>query len=196
MEHRSSRGFTLTEMLIGLAIASLAAVAVSSLLIQNARINKVQQMWTDVQTNARGSMVLVVDRLRSAGWDPVNVGIDTVRTDPDPDDDISQLEILSDLDEDGLTTGDGEQVLIRHIDDRIEMRTSSDETHPFAVVAFGITNDADGDGVVEPLFQFDDPTAPDVVVVQITAQSKGRDPRTGRFLRYTLRNEIALRDKL
>ena len=193
---KNSAGFSLIEMLVGLAIFSLAAAALTTMMIQNSRIKKVQQMMTNVQSNARGSMELVVSRLRSAGWDPVNGGIDTVRTDPDLSDDTSQIEILADFDEDGLTTSDDEQVLIRHIDDRIELRPNADVSTPFLVVAQGITNDADGDGVVEPLFQPDDPADPEVIVVQITAQSSGLDPRTGAFIRYTLRNEVALRDKL
>ena len=87
-------------------------------------------------------------------------------------------------------------MLIRHNGDRIEWRLTGDVSDPFEVVAMGITNDANGDGVLEPMFQPDDPTDPSVITVQITAQSPTADPRTGEFIRYTLRNEVTLRKKL
>ena len=48
------------------------------MMIHKSRINKSQQMYAEAQINARSSMELIVSRLRSAGWDPVNVGIDSV----------------------------------------------------------------------------------------------------------------------
>jgi hypothetical protein len=104
--------------------------------------------------------------------------------------------MFADFDEDKLTSSSGEQVTIRHIGDRIEWRLTGDGSSPFQVVSIGITNDADGDGLVEPMFQPDDPTDPSVITVQITARSPVPDPRNGEFIRYTLRNEVTLRKGL
>jgi prepilin-type N-terminal cleavage/methylation domain-containing protein len=196
MNHTNERGFSLVEMLVGLVVAGLVGIAIATVLLQNSRANRSQQMFTTVQDNARSSMDLVVSRLRSAGWDPMNGGINVVRTDPDLGDDVSQIEVFADFDEDRLTSSNGEQVTIRHIDDRIEWRLDGDVSSPFQVVSTGITNDANGDGVIEPMFQPDDAVDPSVILVQITARSALPDPRNGEFIRYTLRNEVTLRKGL
>ncbi len=196
MRTRDQRGFGLAEMLIGLLVLSLAATALTTLMIQNSRINHAQQMLVDLQNNARSSMELITGRLRSAGWDPLNSGLALLGFDPDPSDGVSQIEIFADHDEDGATTGDGEQVLIRHIGDRIEWRVNGDGTSPFSTIATGISNDADGDGVVEPMFAPDDAIDPRAVTIRITARSAAPDPRTGQFLRYTLTQEVTLRNVL
>lgn len=187
------RGFSLLELLIGLAVVSLAATALTSLVIQNSQVNRRQQMYAMIQANARNSMELIVGKLRSAGWDPMNAGIAVLATDPDPTDEVSEIEVFADLDEDGATAGSGEQVLIRHVGDRIEWRLDPDS--PFTVVARDISNDADGDGSSEPMFQLDDPLSPSGVTIQITARSPVADPRTRDFLRYTLTNRVALRKR-
>jgi prepilin-type N-terminal cleavage/methylation domain-containing protein len=196
MKPTNQRGFSLIELLIGLVLAGLIGTAVATVMLQNSRLNRSQQLLANAQNNARASMDLVVGRLRSAGWDPMGGDIDVVATDPDLTDDISQIETFADFDEDKSTAGAGEQVLIRHNGNRIEWRLTGDVSDPFEVVAMGITNDANGDGVLEPMFQPDDPTDPSVITVQITAQSPTADPRTGEFIRYTLRNEVTLRKKL
>jgi hypothetical protein len=155
-------------------------------------------MTAQVQANARNCMSVVVQKMRSAGWDPINADVQTVAWDPDTLDDVSQIEIFADLDGDGLTDGLDEQVLIRHTGDRIVWRRSSDVTRPFDIVATNIGNDADGDGVIEPMFLPVIVAGPDGdrVVVQITAQSPGPDPMTGELIRYTVRSEVALRKTL
>ena len=107
---------------------------------------------------------------------------------------MSQLEIIADLDEDGLTDGVDEEILIRHVGEQVEWRRSAGGS--FTIIATDITNDTDGDGVVEPMFQLDDPLDPEVVIVQVTARSPAPDPRNGEFIRYTLRSEVALRNEL
>jgi len=194
MKLKDVRGFSLIEMLVGLLVTGLIATALATLMIQKSQMNKAQQMFTDAQINARSSMQLIVSRLRSAGWDPMNAGIDTVHGDPDLSDDVSQLEILADFDEDGLTDGLDEAILFRHVGDRVEWRRSAGAA--FTIIATDISNDMDGDGVVEPMFQLDDPLNPEVVTVQITARSPAPDPRSGEFIRYTLRNEVTLRKEL
>jgi hypothetical protein len=138
-------------------------------------------------------MELIITRLRSAGWDPMNAGIATIQPDPTPGDSVSQLEIFADLDEDGLTASQDEQVLIRHVGERIEWRRGAGES--FTTVATRISNDADGDGTVEPMFRLDNPTEPEIVTVQITGRSSAPDTRTGEFIRYTLRSQVALRKR-
>jgi prepilin-type N-terminal cleavage/methylation domain-containing protein len=194
MERRDERGFTMIEMLIGLLVLSLAAGALTSLALQGARVNKSQQMLSEVQSNARSCMELVVARLRSAGWDPMNAGIATVAWDPNPVGALSQIEVFADFDEDGLTDSVGEHVLIRHVADRVEWRL--EDSAVFDVLASGISNDSDGDGTIEPMFQPDDAANPRTIRVRITASAPAPDLRSGEPISYMLENEITLRNQL
>jgi prepilin-type N-terminal cleavage/methylation domain-containing protein len=196
MARNNMRGFSLIELLVGVALLSAIGIAVTTLLLHHTRVNRSQQLLAEVQANARTSMERVVNRLRSAGWDPMNAGVGIVATDPDPADAVSEIEIFADLDEDGAISSDGEQVRIRHAADRIEWRINGDTSAPFVTIATNISNDADGDGTVEPMFQPDDPTNPRTITVQITARSASRDPLTRDHIRYTLVNEVALRKRL
>ena len=206
---RSTReaGFTLIEMMISVVILLLAMAGLASLLIQNSRINKAEQMTVEVQGNARNTLSMVVQKLRSAGWDPNNMGIPTLRLDgaipgSSTADTISEIEIFADLDEvivgtvADATTGDGEQVLVRHVSNQVIWRTTNDPNDPFVVVSDNISNDANGDGTIEPMFVPDSITAPTVVTVQITAQSPVIDPVTQDFIRYTVSSDVVLRKDL
>lgn len=200
-------GFTLIEMMISIVVLLLAMGGLASLLIQNSRINKSEQMTVEVQGNARNTLSMVVQKLRSAGWDPNNRGILTVRLDgaipgSSTADTISELEIFADLDEAfaataaDATTGDGEQILIRHVGNQVIWRTTSDPNDPFVIVSDNISNDADGDGTIEPMFTPDSVTSPTQVTVQITAQSPVIDPVTQDFIRYTVSSDVVLRKDL
>jgi prepilin-type N-terminal cleavage/methylation domain-containing protein len=191
-------GFSLVELMVSMVVLLVCVTGLAKMMIESSRINRAQQMTAQVQANARNCMSVVVQKMRSAGWDPINADVQTVAWDPDTLDDVSQIEIFADLDGDGLTDGLDEQVLIRHTGDRIVWRRSSDVTRPFDIVATNIGNDADGDGVIEPMFLPVIVAGPDGdrVVVQITAQSPGPDPMTGELIRYTVRSEVALRKTL
>ncbi len=198
MNARTQRGFSLIETLVSLVILMLAMSGLASLLIQNARVNKAQRMTADVQSNARNCLSLITQKLRSAGWDPTSSGtIQTVITDADLSDNISEIEVFADLDEDGSTAGDiDESVLIRHVGNRIEWRRDDSTGSPFIVLATNISNDEDGDGVIEPMFQPDVTPNPTRITVQITAQSPVPDPTSGEFIRYTVRSDVVLRKTL
>ena len=64
------------------------------------------------------------------------------------------------------------------------------------VLADTITNDADGDGVAETMFVPDATTHPTRIMVRITARSPAPDPRSGRYIRYTVSSDVVLRKAL
>lgn len=189
----SERGFTLVEALIGLALLLVAFMAVGGVLVESARINRGQQMAADVQSSARNCLSLIVDQLRSAGWNPTNVGgIGSVALDPSGD----ALTVFADLNEDGVTkdpTGvkdeTGEELLIRRNGDRIEWQPTPGAT--FQALCLHITNDADGDGTAEPLFVAN--PAQTEIRVQVTAQSPFVDQATNKHVRYTVSSDVLLR---
>jgi prepilin-type N-terminal cleavage/methylation domain-containing protein len=199
-------GFTLIEMLVSLTILLLAMAGLASLLIQNSRINKSEQMTVEVQGNARNTLSMVVQKLRSAGWDPKNWGIPTVRLDgaipgSSTADTISEIEIFADLDEVGTSAADAcdgvdEQMHVRHVGGQVIWRRTNNVNDPFIVVANNISNDANGDGTIEPMFVVDDPADPTRITVQITARSPVVDPVTRDFIRYTVSSDVVLRKDL
>ncbi len=188
------KGFTLLEVLISTAILLTAMTAVSGMLLQSSRIGKMQQLSANMEADARSSLAMIVGKLRTAGWDPMSAGIPVVQLDTDLGDNVSEIETFADLDADGDTDGLNEQVLIRHIEDRIEWRRQASGS--FEILAVGVTNDSDGDGNPEPMFVPDSLTDPTKIVVQITTESAEPDPVTREPMRFTMASEIAFRKKL
>ncbi len=196
MNFHPQRGFSLLELMVSLTVTLLIMTGVTKMMLENSRINKAQQMTAQVQSNARNCLSMVVQRLRSAGWDPLNVGIPSVVLDTDLGDDISEIEVYADLDSDGTTDGVDEQVLIRHIGDRIVWRRSNDVSEPFVILATNISNDADGDGTIENMFVPSPTPDPERIRVQITARSPVPDPMSGEFIRCTAGTDVVLRKTL
>jgi hypothetical protein len=181
------------EMLVSLTVLSLTLGALATMMIETSRVNRNQQSEAQVQADARSCLLLVVQRLRSAGWDPTGLGFDAVTVDPDLTDDISWIEFRADVNGDGDLDDDYEQVVVRHMGRQVEWRIHPDQT--FVVVADDITNDADGDGKPEPMFEVwgDPPTS---VEVTITAESTNVNTTTGEPIRFTVDSEIQLRSRL
>lgn len=193
---RAEDGFSLLEMLVSLAIFSMAMGGLAGLLMQNSRINRANQMSAEVQSTARNCLSMIVQVLRSAGWDPRNAGFPPVVVDPSPTGTANYIEALADLNEDGDTSDSGEDMIIRWVGTRVEWRTSSDTSQPFVILADTISNDSDGDGVAETMFVPDATPNPTRVIVRITAQSPAPDPRSGQYIRYTVSSEVVLRKTL
>ncbi|MCP3980897.1 MAG: hypothetical protein GY716_16465 [bacterium] len=196
---RHQAGISLIELMVSLTVFLLALTGVAALLVQNARVNKSQQLVAEMQSNARTCLSMIVQRLRSAGWDPVGVGVTPVTLDPnDVDgndaDGVDEIDVFADFDEDGVTTSDQEEIRIRRIGSQVEWRTTS--AGSFSVLALNVTNDADGDGTPEPMFLPDAVPSPTRMTVQITTRSIAPDPVTGDYLRYTLSSDVALRTSL
>lgn len=194
MNARRQGGFSMVEMLVSLTILVVAMTGLASLLIHNSKVNKAQQMTAEVQSNARNCLSMLVQKLRSAGWDPKNMGINTVTTDTDLGDNVSEITVFMDLDKDGFTTTNDEEVLIRHINNQVQWRRTP--TSAFIVLANNISNDADGDGTIEPMFVPDATPDPTRITVQITARSPVPDPISGEFIRYTVSSDVVLRKEI
>jgi len=198
MRERAQSGFSLLELLVSLTVMALAMGGLASLLIQNSRINTAERMAAETQSNARNTLSMVVQKLRSAGWDPRNTGsFPAVNLDSDTSDDISEIEIFADVDEDTATDSPYEQILIRHLPsaNQVVWRPSNDTSDPFIVLSGNITNDADGDGVVEPMF-VPDANPPTVITVTVTARSPAPDPTSRQYIRYTVSSDVVLRKNL
>ncbi len=184
-------GFTLVELLVSLALFALATAALAGMMIQASRVNKAHQLRTDVQSNASSCLALVLQDLRNAGWDPMNVGLDSVRM---PATQSDSIEIFADINEDGDVDDPDETVEIRRVADRLEWRRSVGGA--WETLALNITNDADGDGTAEPMFESDATLNPSRVTVRITARSPIRNLRSGDYVRHTAAARVAIRKTL
>jgi prepilin-type N-terminal cleavage/methylation domain-containing protein len=189
-------GFTLTEMLVSSTILLLTFTTLAGMLVHSSRINRSAQAKAELQAATRNCVSMIVQKLRSAGWDPRNAGLNVITLDTDPGDPVSEIEVFADLDENGTTNGLDEQVLIRHVGEQVLWRRTNDPDEPFAVLAANITNDADGDGEPEPMFVPYSTTAPTRITVRVTAESPALDPVTRQPVRYTIESEVALRNSL
>jgi len=189
-------GFSLVELLVSLTVLMVVLTGLATMMIGNSKINKAEQMRARAHADARNCLSMIVQKLRSAGWDPANAGIPSVALDPDPGDSVDQIEIFADLDDDATTDGPGEQVLIRHSGQTVTWRNSSDVSAPFGILAVHIDNDEDGDGTPEPMFVPDSTTSPKRITVRVTARSPVPDPTSGEIIRYTVASEVTLRKEL
>lgn len=188
------RGFSLIELLVSLAVFSLAMASLAALLLHNARTNRSQQMTLAAQGNARSCLSMILPVLRTAGWDPRNVGVVPLVLDGSGNG--AFIQVRADLNEDGDTNDANEDVTIRFSSGRIEWRTTSDTTQPFVTLSEDITNDADGNGTAEPMFTPDATTHPTKIRTKITARSPVPDPRNGQYVRSTVTSDVILRASL
>ena len=202
---RNEAGFTLIEALLSVSLMLVVATGLAGMLIHNAELNSSQQMTAHAQTNARTAVSLLVQRLRSAGWDPVNAGfpavvLDPLNNDANEADGVDNLVVFADINGDGEVDGtvtdddDGELLLIRHDGDRIEWRMKGSAS--YITLIDHVSNDADGDGTTEPMFIPDDATDPSRITIRVTARSPSPDPVSGEFIRYTVTSDVVLRKTL
>ena len=193
MRTRDIGGFTMVEALVAMTLLMTVMTGVATMMIQSSRLNKTQHMKAQVQADARVCLSMMIQRMRSAGWDPLDIGFDGVVLDSDDSDDVSEIVIRADLNDDGDIDDDGESLTIRHEDDRVAWRLS--DAADFVTLAVNITNDADGDGTPEPMF-VPDADPPQRITVTITARSAALHPITKEFIRYTVSSDVVLREAL
>lgn len=194
MNRRGESGFSMMELLVSLAVFSLAATGFASMLVDNAKLNKSQQMTITAQADARNCVSMIEQVLRTSGWDPKNAGFAGIALQSPAAGADNWIEIFADLDEDSATTGAGEDVTIRKNGTMLEWKTSTGGS--YSTLSPNITNDADGDGTPELMFTPDSTTQPTRITVRITARSAAPDPRTGEFIRATVATDIVLRGRL
>ena len=194
MKRHSESGFTVMELMVSLAVFSLTATGLASMLVDNAKLNKSQQMAITAQADARNCVSMIEQVLRTSGWDPKNTGLSGITLQSPAAGSDNWIEIRADLDEDTATTSAGEDVTIRKNGTTLEWKTSTSGS--YSTLSPNITNDADGDGTPELMFTPDSTTNPTRITVRVTARSAAPDPRTGQYLRATVSTDIVLRGRL
>jgi type IV pilus assembly protein PilW len=66
----SQRGFTLTELMVALAISAVVVTGMYRTFVQQQRVSMQQEQLTEARQNARLSMDALIEEIRDAGFDP------------------------------------------------------------------------------------------------------------------------------
>ncbi len=85
MTARNNKGFTLVEILVGLAVSGLVLTAVYKIYVSQQKVYVVQKEVANMQQNLRVAMFMMVSEARMAGYDPTGnagAGIVSVTTAP------------------------------------------------------------------------------------------------------------------
>ena len=105
----NEEGFTLIEIVIGLAISLiLMGVAVSIFNVQR-KSYSTQEQITEMQQNVRAAMDMMIREIRMAGYDPTESGFVGIGTNT-----TTLLQILADLDGNGTSTATNEDITYRY----------------------------------------------------------------------------------
>lgn len=72
MKHADNKGFTLIEMLMAMAIASIVMGAVVSAYQLQVRGKNTQEALTDMNQTVRAALEIMTNEIRTAGLDPIN----------------------------------------------------------------------------------------------------------------------------
>lgn len=193
-ERDTTAGFTLVEVLVSLAILGVVTGIMASLLVQNSRLNKKQLLQIEAQSSARTTLSLVVQILRTAGWDPRLVGFAPVALDSNLSDSVNYITVFADLNADGDTNDTDENVTIRQTNGRVELKRTA--AGSYEVVGANISNDANGDGTAEQMFTPDSTSNPTRVTVSVTSTALGVNPENGAAIRYTVTSNVLLRNAI
>lgn len=185
-------GFTLVEVLVSLSILGVVTGIMATLLVNNSRVNKKSMLQIEAQSNARTTLSLIVQVLRTAGWDPRSVGFAPVVLDSNLSDSVNYITIQADLNADGDINDTDENVTIRQSNGKVELKRTS--AGSYETVGANITNDANGDGTAEPMFTPDSTSNPTRVTVTVTATASSPNPENGAALRYTVKSDVMLRN--
>ncbi|MBO1223415.1 MAG: prepilin-type N-terminal cleavage/methylation domain-containing protein [Candidatus Scalindua sediminis] len=109
----NEQGFTMVELVVGLAISLiLMGIAVKIFLVQQKAYN-VQQQLSEMQQNIRAATDIIVRETKMAGYDPTDLGFDGIGNNSS----ATSIQILADLDGNGLTTDPNEDITYKYYDD-------------------------------------------------------------------------------
>ena len=150
------RGFTLTELMIAMAAASILMAGVFGVFISQQRIRADQQLVVEMQQNLRSTLALLQAEIRLAGFDPTwtdsdGDGRDDNRLSDGVDNDCDGLvDLPADMDEDRNVAG-----IVKAGPHRIQIRLDRDGNADFCgsaeLVEFGFARSADRnhDGIAD-----------------------------------------------
>ncbi len=193
-EPAQSKGYSLIELLMVMAIMAIVIAAVYSLYYTSQKTYTAQDLAVEMQQNARAGIELMSQELRMAGYDPdanrakANAGIVAATA--------TSIQFTMDLNGNGGTTDANENVSYRFQGGRLERDTGggwqdiAENILNFQITYFlsadgtyhgvGIGNDDDGDGLTDEAGELLQTNSPDT------------DPLLAGLDRQTCRNAIRI----
>ncbi|MDO9080829.1 MAG: PilW family protein [Desulfuromonadales bacterium] len=157
MKLTTQKGFSLTELLVVVAITGVVSTAIMGFFISQQRSHTGQEQVTFIQQNARAGLGVMSRELRMAGFDPTrsgtmifqNPGKNTITFHIDLNEDGN----LTFVDpSDGATKNDpGEEIVYSYDAAKFELeRNGQVMAEGIEAMAFAYAYDSNGDGVLEP----------------------------------------------
>jgi type IV pilus assembly protein PilW len=156
------KGFTLVEMLVGMAVASVVMISIYTAYVNHQRSHVTQQLVVDMQQNARAALALMKREIRMMGYDPVATdGIDN-DTNSIIDDESSGADIIeaqdnliqfsADLNYDGDTADANENITYQLVGTELR-RNGQVVAYDIEAIGFAYAYDEDpapnGDGELD-----------------------------------------------
>ena len=190
------RGFTLVELLIGMAVGLIVLGAIASTFIIQSRSLDVQEQVAEMVQTARAAMDMMSREIRMAGYNPTGATFDGITYH------ATQLQILADFrgnndgdPPDGLPNDPNEDITYTYDNpnDRIDRKTGAGQPQPFAenIQAFNFVY-LKADGVTEVSSSADNDEIRQIRLT-ITARTGKPDPNYGvnwGYRTYTLTSVI------
>jgi type IV pilus assembly protein PilW len=105
MNIRNSHGFTLIELMVAMAIASIVMAAIVATYVSHTRSQLTQQATVDMHQNGRAAMLMMTSEIRMAGYDPTGSANATVITAT-----ANDFRFQIDADEDGAIASGNEDI--------------------------------------------------------------------------------------
>ncbi len=205
-------GFTITELLVYVALFGVVVSAFYSLFITNLKSYSSQENTIEMTQDLRGAMDVMVREIRMAGYDPLGAGgigfVDDAKDNYDSD--LNSIHFTMDFNSDGNTNGRNEDInyyLYRSEGIQKLGRRTGGVTAPLAENIADLTftytyadgrksddvdpprdpSDSDGDDTND----YDDIRS---IGISITAQAPEKDPMSGRLRPQTLTTRVRLRN--
>jgi prepilin-type N-terminal cleavage/methylation domain-containing protein len=125
VRRRAPRGFTLLELLVATAIASLAAAAFSALLAASLGVRHQAADGAEAVASAAAAIDQIVRDARLAGYDPLARGVAAV-----PAASVTSLVVAADLDGDGAVDPSSEEQIGYRVSGDTLQRTVGRQTLP------------------------------------------------------------------
>jgi type IV pilus assembly protein PilW len=106
MNDRRQAGFSLTELLISIAVASILLAAISTYFAYQNRSYAAQNQLTEMNENTRAALDLLEREIRLAGYNPTRATFNGIPYNASS----ATLDLYQDLDGDGAITGTNEHI--------------------------------------------------------------------------------------
>jgi len=183
------QGFTLLEVVLGLAISLILLGAAVKVFNLQRKALTMQEQVTEMRQNIRAAMDMIVREAEMAGYDPCDANFNGIGTNT-----TSLVQILADLNGNGTTTGDtNEDISYRYYDAsdatyplQLKRKTGSGSYQPFAenIQAFSLAY-LDSNGATTS-----NPSSIRQIQITITGRTEKIDVDSGDYKYGTLTSSV------